>query len=152
MQSVEPDFYEEPHFKALSNEEILFNTECMQNLETFAEDTNANQVSAMTIHPEQSSPMADNIPLSPEVDPDFNECYEANTKALKQIEAPVSNLIKKFPKILKPNFRKEPTPDIYHRIETTGQPFKSKVRPLLATSESQKKAKRCGKRWRNWEL
>ena len=37
VQSVEVESYEEPCFKAPSNEEILFNTECIQSAETFAE-------------------------------------------------------------------------------------------------------------------
>ena len=57
-----------------------------------------------------------------------------NLKALQDVDPKFKNLIQKYPEILKTKFKKEPA-DIYHRIETDGPAFKSKVRPLLANSE-----------------
>ena len=130
------DLYEEPLIQNDSPETIFFQTQCMQHLNTNQE------VGAMSIHPDQIGPIADNIPLSAEVDPDANECYNSNIKALEKVKKPYVDLIKKFPKILAANFKKEPAKDIYHRIETTGAPFKSKVRPLLASSEKSEKGRK----------
>ena len=80
---------EEPHFKSPLNKEILFNLESWAEA-TIAGATNAGQVDAMTIHPDQTSPIADNIPLSAKGDPDFNECYEENLKALYNIKNPMA--------------------------------------------------------------
>ena len=51
------------------------------------------------------------------------------------------DLIRQFPEILDMNFKKNPS-EIYHRIEIEEKPFKSKVRPLLATSEKSKEGKK----------
>ena len=57
-------------------------------------------------------------------------------QALDKIEENWSNLIKKFPKILQNTFKTEPVHKVYHKIELTNdKPIKTKVRPLLATSE-----------------
>ena len=138
------DSYEEPEITSeLSPEMVLFQTECMRLLDetTFAEGTFSDHVSAMTIHPDQSSPIADNIPLSAEVDPDHNKAYQDNLAALQKLPEPYKGLLQKF-SILKADFKTEPAKDIYHRIETNGQPFKSKVRPLLASSEKSQLGKK----------
>ena len=72
------------------------------------------------------------------MDPEADQSHKANLKALEQICPEYSNLIRKFPGILQANFKKVPTSDIFHRIETTGDSFKSKMRPLLADSEKLK--------------
>ena len=44
-------------------------------------------------------------------------------------------LIKSYPKLLKPSFSKgEPTHGVYHKIETTGPPCKTKRRPIVMDS------------------
>ena len=120
------DYYQEPEFSRPSNEEILFNTKCMERLDTFN-----NQVSAMTIDPEQEGPYCDEIPLPTEEDP----AEAANLKVLPKVPQQYAELIKEFPDILKCTFKSKPAEGIYHRIHTTGEPTKSKVRPLLANSE-----------------
>ena len=137
------DGYEEPCFEEMTSEMILFQTQCMEMLDEpmLPETTNANQVNAMTIDPEDPSPIADNLPLSSAVDPDSDRAYKNNLKALEQLQEPYKSLLKRYD-ILKADFKKEPTTDIYHRIETSGEPFKSKVRPLLASSEKFKQGKK----------
>ena len=137
------DCYEEPEFKELTPEMVYFQTQCMRNLgeRTFAEGTFDGQVSAMTIDPEQSSPIAENLPLSPEVDPDYNKGYQENLDALSKLKEPFKSLVQKYD-ILRADFKKKPTTDIYHRIETAGPAFKSKVRPLLASSEKYEQGKK----------
>ena len=136
------DTYEEPEFE-VNQKALQFQMQCMRDLdtrvvETRAERTSDNRVEAMTIHPDQVSPMVDDIPLDSEVD----ECLQKNLKALARIQNEYSELIKKYPRILEANFKKTPTSDISHRIEITGDPFKSKVRPLLATSEKSQMGKK----------
>ena len=142
------DLYEEPKFEKMDAQEVLFQMQCMQDLdnvmlsgETIADQTNASQVHAMTIHPDQPSPIAEDIPLGSDIDPDSNESYEINLQALEKLSEPYKSLIEKY-SILKADFKKEPSKDIYHRIETTGEPFKSKMRPLLAGSEKSKLGKK----------
>ena len=140
------DCYEEPAETNVSPQTVYFQTECMKALETMADETDAGetdagqQISAMTIHPDNPSPFAEDIPLGPDIE-DSNEIHKANLKALKKIKEPFASLIKEHSSILEANFKKEPSKDIYHRIETTGEPFKSKVRPLLASSEKSEKGK-----------
>ena len=127
------DSYQEPIFHQ-NYESILFQTSCMKALDGGLE------VNAMSIHPDQAGPMCDNIPLK--VDPDSNLEDEENMKALEKMSGPYADLVKKYPSILKTEFKKVPTTDIYHRIETTGEPFKSRVRPLLANSEKSKEGRK----------
>ena len=142
------DNYEEPSMNDISPQSVFFQTECMKTLETFSGETNADQqISAMTIHPDNPSPIAEDIPLGPDIE-DSNEIHKANLKALAKVKEPFASLIKEHSSILEANFKKEPTKDIYHRIETTGQPFKSKVRPLLASSEKSEKGKKI---WQQME-
>ena len=77
------DLYEEPQFEHISPQDIYFNTECMKNLDesTSSEATLANQIDAMTIHPDQPSPIAENIPLG-DIDPDSKAEYQVNLDAL----------------------------------------------------------------------
>ena len=147
------DYYEEPVFENISPQTLQFQFECMKSVDettcaekTFAESQVANQVDAMTIHPDHPSPIAEDIPLGNE-DPDVNASYEMNLKALDKLQEPYKSLVAKYA-ILKADFKKEPAKDIYHRIETTGAPFKSKVRPLLASSEKSKLGK---KTWEEME-
>ena len=137
------EVYQEPEFETVSPQSVLFETQCMQNLNevTNADQTNDGQVNAMTIHPDQPSPIAEDIPLSQDVDPDANESYWVNMQALKSIPEPYKTLISKY-NILKADFKKEPASDIYHRIQTDGQSFKSKMRPLLANSEKSQQGKK----------
>ena len=136
------DSYQEPPFERYSNQRALFELKCMRELDevTFAEATFSGQVDAMTIQPEHPSPIADNVPLSSKVDPEANAGYLENLKALDKLEEPFKSLVEQY-KILRADFKKEPSTDIYHRIETSGEPFKSKVRPLLASSEKSKLGK-----------
>ena len=138
------DYYEEPAFEHDDFQRMLFEKMCMDALddETFDETTRANQVNAMTIDQNEPSPIAEDIPVSKEIDPEADDCYQANIKALGGLSGPFADLIKEYPEILKANFKKEPTSDIYHRIETTGQPFKSKVRPLLVSSDKSEQGKK----------
>ena len=133
------DVYEEPAFEYNDPRNVFFETECMRNVdkETNAEATFAGHINAMSIHPDQPSPIAEDIPLDIAVDPDADESYKVNLQALDKLEEPYKSLIKKY-EILKADFKTEPATDIYHRIETTGEPFKSKVRPLLASSDKSK--------------
>ena len=137
------DSYQEPNFQEPSVQALQFQMQCMQALGegTSSDQTFADQVCAMTIDPESPSPIADNLPLSEEVDPDSNKAYKINLEALDKLQEPYKSLVKKFD-ILKADFKKEPTTDIYHRIETSGESFKSKVRPLLASSEKFKLGKK----------
>ena len=135
------DTYEEPVIREPSSKSVHFQTECMKNVETFAEATYAD-VNAMSIHPNDPSPIAEDLPLGASVDPDSNQGYEDNLKALQNVKKPFADLINQHHDILKSNFKSEPTSDIYHRIETTGEPFKSKVRPLLASSDKSEKGKK----------
>mgnify|MGYP003319359069 CR=1 FL=1 len=131
---------------------IIFEMACVNTIEelsnacqtTNAEGTKADELCAMTIHPDQVSPMVDDLPLSSEVD----ECHKSNLAAAQKLSQPYKGLVAKYPKILEANFKKEPATDIYHRIETTGEPFKSKMRPLLASSEKSKQGK---KTWEEME-
>ena len=136
------DGYEDLEFE-MSSEMVQFQTNCMKWLDeqTFDEATSAGQIDSLTIDPDHPSPIADNLPLSSEVDPDANKSYLKNVEALKALKEPFKSLVEKYA-ILKANFKKEPTTDIFHRIETTGEPFKSKVRPLLASSEKYIKGKK----------
>ena len=147
------DYYEEPVFESISPQTVQFQFECMKSVDetTFADQTsdssqNVKQINAMTIHPDHPSPIAEDIPLGDE-DPDVNASYETNLKALEKLQEPYKSLVAKYA-ILKADFKKEPAKDIYHRIETTGAPFKSKVRPLLASSEKSKLGK---KTWEEME-
>ena len=70
-------------------------------VETNAERTSDNRVEAMTIHPDQVSPMVDDIPLDSEVD----ECLQENLKALAGVQNEYSGLIKKYPQTLEANFK-----------------------------------------------
>ena len=136
QQRVVAATYEEPQMQDLSPQAVYFQTACMQEVSVSQEVG----IDAMTIHPDQSSPMSiDDVPL--DIDSDSN-CHEENLKALEKVDPMFGDLIKKYPDILKANFKKEPASDIYHRIETTGEPFKSKMRPLLADSEKSKEGKK----------
>ena len=138
------DCYEEPQYCYADPQTTYFETSCMQALveSTNAEETYGNQVNELTIHPDQPSPIAlDDIPLRSDIDPEADEAYEVNLKALEQLPEPYKSLVKKY-SILKADFKKQPAEDIYHRIETTGQPFKSKMRPILASSEKSKMGKK----------
>ena len=144
------DNYEEPPFEQFNAQRALFELKCMQDLDevTIAGATSSGQVGAMTIQPDHPSPIADNVPLSSKVDPDANAGYLENVKALDKLEEPFKSLVEKF-SILKADFKKEPSTDIYHRIETSGEPFKSKMRPLLASSEKSKIGKEIWEK-RSW--
>ena len=96
IQSVEfEDKYEEPLIQKPSNDAVLFETECMKQL-----DSDEPWVSAMSIHPEQTSPYCDNLPLSKSVDPDADQCEKENIKALQSIENSYKSLVEKYPNIL----------------------------------------------------
>ena len=143
------DYYEEPQFEHVDPQGVYFETECMKMVgETNAGETIAGHVASMTIDPDQPNPIGEDIPLGPEGDPEYNIVYEANARALAKLSGPFADLVKKYPKILQANFKTEPASDIYHRIETTGDPFKSKMRPLLASSE---KSEQGRKAWEEME-
>ena len=91
------DGYEEPDFD-VSPQVVQFQTECMRQLgeSTLAEETIADQVSSLTISPEHPSPIADNLPLSSEVDPDSNKSFLANQAALEVLEEPFKSLVAKY--------------------------------------------------------
>ena len=50
----------------------------------------------MSIHPDQPSPIAEDIPLNNAVDPDADESYKVNLQALDKLEEPYKSLIKKY--------------------------------------------------------
>ena len=108
------DHYEEPVFSGENIEQILFEKMCMDALDevTNADETAANHVNSMTIHPDQPSPIAEDIPLGD--NPEKDECYQENLKALNKLKGPFADLIREYSDILKANFKKEPTGDIYH--------------------------------------
>ena len=129
VESVEfEDKYEEPVFPAKSNQSVLFETKCMQDLDL-------PEVGALTIQPDQPSPQCDDIPLSSKADPDADLTEKENLQALTKLENEYKSLVQKYPEILKTTFKKQAAEGIYHRIETEGPSFKSKMRPLLAGSE-----------------
>ena len=131
VQSVEfEDQYEEPHFPKPSGSQVFFETSCMQSV-----DSKESFVHAMSISPEQSSPMCDNLPLSKRVDPDADQDEKDNLRLLEAVPDKYKKVIQKHPSILKNSFKENPPAGIYHSIETEGPAFKSKVRPLLADSE-----------------
>ena len=138
------DYYEEPNVQRASNESILFESACIKALDKFVE----NEISALTILPNQPSPLCDDLPLTTSADPDANLCLEENLKALSKLQGPYKELIGKYPEILKITFKNKPAEGIYHRIETEGAPFKSKVRPLLADSEKSEMGKKI---WQEME-
>ena len=95
VQSV--DYYEEPVFEEVDQKILQFQLECMKSVDkqTVAGETLANQVDAMTIHPDQPSPIAEDIPLG-DVDPDANASYEINLKALGELAEPYKSLVSKY--------------------------------------------------------
>ena len=128
--------YEEPKFYTPSAQEMLFEYECMKQLSD-------PEINAMTIHPDQASPVSiEDIPFSSDIDSEADDSHKANLAALRSLPPEYKALVERFPSILRTNFKKTPSRDIYHRIETTGQPFKSKMRPLLANSEKSKEGKK----------
>ena len=50
-------------------------------------------------------------------------------------------MIKQHPELLNPTFTKDPSHGVFHRIETSGPPCKSKRRPIIANSEKAQKGK-----------
>ena len=58
-----------------------------------------------------------NLPLSPEVDPDYGEDEKINRNALKSIEEKWAKIIEKYPQILKNTFKSNPIHQVYHKIE-----------------------------------
>ena len=145
VQSVEMDYYEEPHFQIPSNEQIQFEVNCMKSI---CQSSIAGEVSAMSIQPDQESPMCDDLPLPESVDPHAGAEEKENLEALSRVSEEYASLIKKYPNILKSTFKKDPA-DIYHRIETDGPPFKSKVRPLLANSDKSEQGRQIWKEMEN---
>ena len=123
------DQYQAPSIQPLSNEAIIFQTECMKWLN---EDAN---ICAMSIDVDQKDSFCDEtLPLKS--DPDTNKVEVKNLKTLETIAPKYAEMIRQFPNILKTSFKKEPASNIYHRIElTSDEPCTSKVRPLLANSE-----------------
>ena len=59
-----------------------------------------------------------------------------NLVALEKLEETWSKLIRKYPSILKTSFKADPIHKVFHKIELEDdKPVKTKVRPLLASSE-----------------
>ena len=146
VQSIEAETYQEPFIQAPSNESVYFQTNCMKALGPGEEYVN---IAAMTINADQPSPYCDTLPLSKEVDPDADLCEKENLLALSKLSGKYKELVSKYPEILKSTFKKVPAKDIYHRIETEGEPFKCKVRPLLANSEKSEEGKKIWKEMEN---
>ena len=94
--------YQEPIIQAPTPESVYFETNCMKNLCASAD------ISSITIHPDQSDPMCDNLPLDPAIDPEANDSEKVNLEALKSISPNYAELIKKYPSILKATFKTEP--------------------------------------------
>ena len=96
-----------------------------------------NFINSITIDENDEDPYVDaSLPLSPEVDPDYGEDEKQNWEALKNIDEKWSNLIKKYPEILRNHFKSNPKHQVYHKIELIDdKPVKTKVRPLLADSD-----------------
>ena len=140
VQSVEVDWYEEPLIQTPSSQQTYFEVNCMKSLGQA--DITMADINAMSIAPDQSSPLCDDLPLETDEDPDMGE--QNNLKALESVPEQYRNLIQKYPEMLKTKFKKEPA-DIYHRIETDGSAFKSKVRPLLANSDKFQEGKKIWK-------
>ena len=130
------DQYEEPYIKQPSPEQTFFEINCMKDLDM------SSEVGAMTVDLEQNGPLCDELPLKTDADPDVGE--KENLKALQAVKPEYKALIEQYPEILKTKFKKEPA-NIYHRIETEGPSFKSKVRPLLANSEKYEEGKKIWK-------
>ena len=100
------DSYEEPEMNEVSAQSLLYQMDCMNKVETWAQVTNADQVNAMTIHPDNPSPVAEDIPL-PGVDSDPHEVFNANIQPLKKVKEPFAALIGEHPGILQANFKKK---------------------------------------------
>ena len=132
VQSV--DYYEEPLIQSQSTSQTYFETNCMKSIDS---EAHVSDISSLTIHPDQESPYCDDLPLDTDIDIGEQE----NLKALSAIHPTYKSLIEKYPSVLKTKFKKEPA-NIYHRIETEGPSFKSKVRPLLANSEKYDEGRR----------
>ena len=60
-----------------------------------------------TIHPDDPSPIAEDIPISQDIDPGANEGYETNLAALAKVPEPYRSLISKY-SILKAHCKKCP--------------------------------------------
>ena len=131
------DSYQAPNIQSLSSEAIHFQTECMKQLDSFAE------VNEISIDVDQPSPYCDeSLPLKE----DQSEIEKKNRAALKSLNSKYATIIEKFPKLLTTSFKKKPAENIYHRIEvTTDDPCTSKVRPLLANSEKSEKGEKIWK-------
>ena len=139
VESVQfEETYEEPSFQKPSNAQILYETECMKNVDSPV----SADIGALAIDPDYQGPLCDNLPLSTNADPDADLGEKQNLEALQKLDPKYKNLVSQFPNILKSTFKKEPVKGIYHRIETEGPPFKSKVRPLLADSEKSEEGKK----------
>ena len=112
-----------------SCEALIFEVNCMKRLDNFI-----NSVQ-MDLDSDEIFVEA-NLPLSPEADPDYGEDEKINLNALKSIEEKWAKIVKKYPQILKNTFKSNPIHQVYHKIEMTDdRPVKTKVRPLLASSE-----------------
>ena len=111
-------------------EQNLFEMECMR------------KISAISIEEDQESPFfIDNLPLPNSLDPESNKNDKVNEEALKKLDKKWSDVVSQYD-ILKTTFHTKPKHNIKHVIDTgEAAPIKSKVRPLLATSEKSKKGK-----------
>ena len=134
---VDPSFIPKVQEIASSEDECTyFEVQCMKKLDAFVNSISVDEN-------EEESFVDTNLPLGPEVDPDHGEDEKKNWEALKKIDKKWADLIRKFPEILKPQFKAEPKHQVLHKIDTgDSSPVTTKVRPLLASSEKSLQGKK----------
>ena len=121
--------------KQVGSDQAFFELQCMKQLDTY--------VNAMTSEELEGPFVETSLPFSSEADPECHENEKTNLAALTKLEEKYARIIRKFPNILKNTFKSEPKHKIYHHIDTGSEkPVKTKVRPLLATSEKSQQGRK----------